>query len=93
MFILIKIQYKIVTSDLWKGVFTNYINYSYYIYTIGHRVFVVEIIQSTDRTRPLKNGNFRSLRLSVRVQGRRKIQPQVQRSKCPWGEYIEYFED
>ena len=43
--------------------------------------------------RPLKNGNFRSLRLSVRIQGRRKFQPQVQHSKCPWGKYIEYFED
>jgi hypothetical protein len=26
--------------------------------------------------RPLKNGNFRSLRLPVRIQGRRKFQPQ-----------------
>ena len=43
--------------------------------------------------RPLKNSNFRSLRLSVRVQGRRKFQPQVPRSKCPWGKYMEYFED
>jgi len=25
--------------------------------------------------------------------GRQKFQPQVQRSKCPWGKYIEYFED
>jgi len=29
----------------------------------------------------------------VRVQERRKFQPQVLRSKCPWGKYMEYFED
>ena len=29
----------------------------------------------------------------VRVQGRRKFQPQMQRNKCPWGEYTKYFED
>ena len=51
MFKLIKKQYKIVTSDLRKGVFSNYTNYSYYIYTVGHGVFVVEIIQDTGSIR------------------------------------------
>jgi len=29
----------------------------------------------------------------VRDQERRKVKPQVPRSKCPWGKYTQYFED